>query len=194
MSNNPEVIKGGAEVGAESQDAAAERAQELAKNNEKGVESSPEARARELEKARAEASKEALMSKERGGTESKKGGEPTAAAIKKVTKKQKDTSYKQTMKTIRSQMNAPQRSFSKVIHNPAIESVSEVAGKTVARPNSILAGSFAAFLVVTIVYMVAKRYGYPLSGFETIGAFLAGWFIGTIFDYFRAMITGGKSK
>lgn len=194
MSNSPEVFKGG-ESTVEAQNAAAERSAELVKNRaEKGVERSPEAQAEAVEKARVEANKEALMSKERGGGEKKRGGEPTATAIKKVTKKQKDIAYKQTLKGVRSQMNAPERTFSKVIHSPVVERTSEVVGNTIARPNSILAGSFTAFIVVSIVYLIAKKYGYALSGFETIGAFAVGWLLGVLFDYLRAMITGGRSK
>lgn len=190
MSDNPEVLKGTIESSAEAQDAAAERKAELAKKLEGQAEQSPDARAEEAEKARAEANKEALMSKERGSAESKSGGEPTASTIRKVTKKQKKTEYKKTMSAIQSEMSAPARTFSKVIHNPVIEKTSEVIGGTIARPNAILAGSTTAFVTVALVYVIAKQYGYPLSGFESIGAFIIGWFIGIAFDYLRFLIRG----
>jgi cell fate (sporulation/competence/biofilm development) regulator YlbF (YheA/YmcA/DUF963 family) len=190
MSGNPEILNGSAESTVEAQDAAAERKAELAKNLENSVEQSPEARAEELEHARVEANKEALMSKERGGGEKKTGGEPTSSAVRKITKKQKDAEYKKTMTAIRSEMSAPSRAFSKVIHNPVIEKTSEVVGSTVARPNAILAGSITAFLSVSLIYIVAKQYGYVLSGFESIGAFIIGWLIGISFDYIRLLIRG----
>ena len=190
MSGNPEIINGSAESTVEAQGAAAERKAELAKNLENSVEQSPEARAEELEHARVEANKEALMSKERGGGEKKNGGEPTSSAVRKVTKKQKDAEYKKTMTAIRSEMSAPSRAFSKVIHNPVIEKTSEVVGSTIARPNAILAGSITAFLSVSLIYIVAKQYGYVLSGFESIGAFIIGWIIGISFDYIRLLIRG----
>jgi hypothetical protein len=34
--------------------------------------------------------------------------------------------------------------------------------------------------------------GYPLSGFETIGAFALGWMLGIVFDFFKVMVTGRK--
>lgn len=190
MSGNPEILNGSAESTVEAQDAAAERKAELAKNLENSVEQSPEARAEELEHARVEANKEALMSKESGGGEKKTGGEPTSSAVRKITKKQKDAEYKKTMTAIRSEMSAPSRAFSKVIHNPVIEKTSEVVGSTVARPNAILAGSITAFLSVSLIYIVAKQYGYVLSGFESIGAFIIGWLIGISFDYIRLLIRG----
>jgi len=192
MSGSPEVIKGSAEATVEAQEAAADRKAELAKSLESRAEQSPEARAEELEQARAEANKEALMSKERGGAENKSGGEPTATAVRKVTKKQKNAEYKKTMKAIQSEMSAPSRAFSKVIHNPVIEKTSEVVGSTIARPNAILVGSTTAFIAVAIVYIVAKQYGYVLSGFESIGAFILGWLIGIAFDYIRLLVRGSS--
>lgn len=190
MSDNPEVIKGGMESTVEAQDAAAERKSELAKNLETQVEQSPEARAEELEHARAEANKEAIMGKERGSAENKSGGEPTATVIRRVTKKQKTAEYKKTMKAIQSEMSAPSRAFSKVIHNPVVEKTSDIVGSTIARPNAILAGGTTAFIAVGIVYIVAKQYGYVLSGFESIAAFTLGWLVGISFDYIRLLIRG----
>ncbi len=189
--SSPEILQNSAESTVETQSAAAERSAELAKNHE-SREHSPEKQAEAVEKARAEANKEALLGKERGGAESKSGGEPTASAIRKVTKKEKEAEYKKTMKEVRSQMNAPSRVFSTIIHNPVVEKTSEVLGNTVARPNAVLAGSTTAFLLVVMVYAVAKHYGYVMSGFETIGAFAFGWAIGLMADYFRAMATGGR--
>lgn len=195
MSNNPEVFNGGAESGVESQKAAAERSVEIAKNRaEKGVESSPEAQAEALEQARVEANKEALMNKERGGAEKKTGGEPSAAPTGKATQKQKDAEYKKTLKSIQSEMTPQARTFSKVIHNPAVEKTSEVVGKTIARPTSILSGSLTAFILVTCVYLIANIYGYALSGSETIIAFILGWAIGLIVDYMRALFSGGRHQ
>jgi hypothetical protein len=101
-------------------------------------------------------------------------------------------SYKKTMKETQAQLSAPSRAFSKTIHNPVVEKTSEVVGSTVARPNAILAGSVSAFLLTLAIYLIAKYYGYPLSGFETIAAFIIGWAVGLLLDYLRVMITGKR--
>ncbi len=80
-----------------------------------------------------------------------------------------------------------------MIHNPVVEKTSEVVGATVARPNAILAGALVAFFAVLAVYLTAKHFGYVLSGFETIGAFIVGWVIGILYDFFKVMITGKKA-
>src|SRR5690606_6283914 len=98
--------------------------------------------------------------------------------------------YDSIMTDARSHMTPAGRSFSKVIHNPVVESTSNVVGATIARPNAILAGSFMAFIVVLGVFLVARYYGYPLSGSESIVAFAGGWMLGIVFDYLRTMISG----
>lgn len=101
-------------------------------------------------------------------------------------------SYKKTMKETQSHMKPAERTFSKVIHAPVVEKTSEAVGSTVARPNAILAGSVAAFLFTLGLYAFAKYYGYPLSGSETIAAFVLGWLVGLLFDYLRVMVTGKR--
>ena len=94
------------------------------------------------------------------------------------------------MKQLQSELKPSQRAFSKFIHNPVVEKTSDAVGSTVARPNAILAGAVTAFILVLAVYLIAKFYGYTLSGFETIGAFIVGWILGLLYDFFKVMITG----
>lgn len=106
-----------------------------------------------------------------------------------ITKKE---SFTAIMREAQGQMSPTSRAFSKFIHNKAVERASETAGSTVARPNAILSGAIFAFLMTLGVYLVAKNLGYPLSGFETIGAFALGWALGLVFDFLKVMVTGRK--
>jgi hypothetical protein len=117
-----------------------------------------------------------------------------AKAERLITKEDRKDSFKKTMETVQSQLPKSSRTFSKVIHNPTIEKVSEVTGRTVARPNAILSGSVAAFVLTLAIYTLAKINGYPLSGFETIAAFTIGWLAGMLFDYIRIGVKGGSSS
>jgi len=156
-----------------------------------GVESGEKAEA----KARVEALKEAL-SVERGSAE-KKAKEGAVSPAKRrhgvVSKKERSASYKHHMKQLQTELSPTQRTFSKVIHNPIVEKTSDVVGSTIARPNAILSGAMVAFFLVLAVYVVSKFYGYTLSGFESIGAFIIGWVIGLLYDFFKVMITGKTS-
>lgn len=108
------------------------------------------------------------------------------------TKKTVKASYKKELQHIQAELPVASRAFSKVIHNPVIERVSDVAAETVARPNAILSAAIFGFVLTAGVYMVARYFGYPLSGFETIGAMIVGWIVGIMFDFIRIMVTGKK--
>jgi hypothetical protein len=110
-----------------------------------------------------------------------------------ASKIERRKAYNNIMSVAQAQMSTPARTFSKIIHNPVVEKTSEVVGATIVRPNAVLAGSVSALILVLGVYIIAHFFGYPLSGFETIGAFLLGWLIGIIYDFFYAMITGKVS-
>jgi hypothetical protein len=107
-----------------------------------------------------------------------------------ISRKERDASFNATMKEVRTHMPASSRVFSSVVHNKTVEKISESTGATIARPNAILSGAIAAFVVTLAVYLIAKNYGYPLSGFESIGAFVVGWLLGLVYDFLKVMITG----
>lgn len=107
-------------------------------------------------------------------------------------KKERDDAYSNIMDEVRENMSPSSKAFSKFIHAPLVENASETIGSTIARPNAILAGGISAFSISLLIYMVARYYGYPLSGTESIAAFAAGWILGIIFDYLRILITGKK--
>lgn len=186
---NPEILKPSAEHGVEATDAAGEQLKKLQEQLERKAES-PEKRGEHLSSARKET--EAVFSRE-AGTEKRSGGEPTASAVGHASKRQRSASYSATMKQIQSEMSASSRTFSKFIHNPSVEKLSDAVGATVARPNAVLAGSMAATFLTLSVFIIAKQYGYGLSGFETIGAFFVGWLGGIIYDYVKVMASGRRS-
>jgi len=147
----------------------------------------------DIDEARHEALEKA-SSIEREKKEDDKQREVSPAEKRKgpIGKAEREASFNATMSEVQSQMSGPSRAFSKVIHNKAVEKISEVAGDTIARPNAILSGAVFAFLLTLAVYLVAKNIGFQLSGFESIGTFLLGWVIGIVYDFLKVMITGRK--
>lgn len=192
--SSPEQQPQGPETGIETPRVSAERYEALANKAEKGAEKSLESNEKSAEKARIEALEKAV-SVEKGGAEKDRKPKHAAPVRRRgtISKKEKTASFKQHMKQVQAELPPVQRAFSKFIHHPAVEKASEAIGSTVARPNAILAGSVTAFFLVLAVYLIAKNLGYPLSGFETIGAFIAGWVIGLLYDYVKVMVTGKKS-
>lgn len=158
---------------------------QLERNAERAPEQQAEsARAEALEKATSAAhEKQLVATKEKSPAERRRGV---------ISRKEREASYKATMKEVQSHLSPTGRAFSKFIHIKSVEQISEGLGSTVARPNAILSGAIAAFLISLAALLIAKHYGYRLSGFEAIGAFVAGWLLGILYDFFKVMITGKK--
>lgn len=78
------------------------------------------------------------------------------------------------------------RIFSRFIHIKAIDYISEFISTTIARPRPLLYGGIASFVVTLSLYLLAKNFGYSLSGFESAGSFLLGWLIGLVYDLMTA--------
>ena len=167
----------------------------LEHGRERYEQSSPEreqSRERESTEAERRAEQLAKSREKETATHEREESQPERRAHGPGSKKEQDAAFADTMRTTRSQMSPGGRAFSKVIHNKAVEATSEAAGKTIARPNAILAGSFLASVLVLAVYLLARYYGYPLSGSETMVVFAAGWLLGIVYDYIKAMVTGGR--
>ena len=109
-----------------------------------------------------------------------------------ISNHEREASFKTTMDEVQNQMSGPSRVFSKVIHNKVIEKASDITASTIARPNAMLSGSIFAFALTLGLYVTARNMGYPLSGFETIGAFALGWIMGIVYDFLKVMVTGRR--
>lgn len=190
---NPEELNSTPETVVDTSETAGERLEQLLKTAEKAPESESNAESHEktVENAK-EKAMEAAIGKEKGSAEKDRKQPPSRKRHGTISKREKENSFKRHMATVQSQLSLPQRAFSKVIHNKAVEKTSEFVGSTVARPNAILSGSVFAFFLVLGVYALAKYFGYVLSGFETIGAFIVGWVLGVVYDYIRLLIVGRR--
>lgn len=171
-------------------EAAGEQQREMIREQlEKGIEQSPETQA---ETARTEALEKATSTKQEKGVLAHQKEARPERRRGAISRKERDASYQATMKEIQTHMSPASRAFSKIIHTKTVEQVSDALASTVARPNAILSGAVAAFVISLVTLLIAKHYGYRLSGFEAIGAFIAGWLIGILYDFFKVMITGKK--
>lgn len=99
------------------------------------------------------------------------------------SKKQRKAVFYEQMKNVQKELSFSEKIVSQMIHNQLIEKTSDFFGSTIARPNALLSGSVAAFFGIIICYVIAHYYGYKLSGFETIIAFIVGWLMGLSYDF-----------
>jgi hypothetical protein len=104
----------------------------------------------------------------------------------------KNLAYNRTMTRVRKQLSPVGRMFSKVIHQPVVDAVSEGVGKTVGRPSGILGGGLVALAGTTTYYYIAKHYGYDYN----FGVFLlllaAGFVAGWVGEYLLRTMHGSK--
>lgn len=172
---NPELARNAGEL----EQSAGEVERSAAERLERRAEQAAERQHEKLDDARHEALEQAEA---RQTAETEK---PAASETpRQITKDDRTNSYRKTMEKMQSELPPASRTFSKVIHNPAVEKASEAIGSTVARPNLIIAGALGAISSV-VVYFIARHYGYVLSGSETIILFGCGWVIGAIIEYAR---------
>jgi hypothetical protein len=99
-----------------------------------------------------------------------------------VGKDLKSLKYKRTLQSVRKDLSGPERVLSRVVHNSAVDAVSEVAGKTIARPSGLLSGAFFAFLGSSIFLWVAKHYGYQYNFLLFTLLFVAGFGLGLLLE------------
>ncbi len=161
---------------------------------ESKAEHQPNRLTHERESHAQKAAHEALKLSETSTRAESKPTEKERAPSKEThTNADRQQAYDEIMLETREHLPATEKVFSTVIHQPIIEKVSDVTANTVARPNAILSGSIAAFFVVLAVYLIARHFGYPLSGSEALLVFIAGWLLGNLFDFFRAMARGNQA-
>lgn len=98
-----------------------------------------------------------------------------------VNKELKDLAYTRTLKRIRQNMSKPAQAFSKVVHQPVVDAVSEGLAKTVGRPSGILGGGILALAGTSAYYYITKHYGYDYNFMIFLillaGGFVAGWLV-----------------
>lgn len=105
--------------------------------------------------------------------ENNESGQPTL-----VNKEIKDISYRRTLKKVQSKLTYSSRVFSKIVHQPTIEKVSDITSKTIARPSGILFGGLFSFIGSSIFLWTARHYGYEYNFLLFLIFFVVGFMIG----------------
>ncbi len=95
-----------------------------------------------------------------------------------------EESYRKNLEYVQSQLPPLRRAFSKIIHSRAGEYIWEVVARIFMRPLLIVAASLGA-LAGLILYLVARYYGYRLSGAEVPICILLGWSVGVVIEFAR---------
>lgn len=150
----------------------------LREQYERAGEKAPDT-AHEREQARQEVKERAIS----GAEYHRPQAEKHSQFVPTKTKKDKQLSFDTTMKQVRRNLKKPERTFSKLIHQPTVEKVSDVAGKTIARPSGIAGGALAVLIGLLSVYGVAKFAGFELSGSEMPLLLAFGYIVGLLVEW-----------
>ncbi len=107
---------------------------------------------------------------------------PTEHPHHRVTKEIKELTFSRKLVRIRKRLSLPDRALSGVIHQPTVERVSEVVGKTIARPSGLLGGGIAAFFGTFGLLYVTRQYGYEFNYLAFVLLFVAGFALGATIE------------
>lgn len=88
----------------------------------------------------------------------------------------------QAIKRVQKHLKPAERRFSKVIHNPKVEIVSDITGSTIARPSGLLYGGLFSLLSSLALYLLSRHYGYEYSYFVGILFFVGGFVFGLLIE------------
>lgn len=106
--------------------------------------------------------------------------ETTPSRIDKSVKKQ---AYQKTIKDVQHKLPRGQRAFSKFIHQPTVEKISEVGSKTVARPSALLSSGFFALIGTTLLVWMSRHYGFAYNYFMFVVFLIGGFILGLILEF-----------
>lgn len=157
-----------------------------------GIDASAEAR-RNLERIHKEAEKENVPGKtEHLQTEAKEhaisgkeitvGERESSPSPMGVQRELKSTAYKQTLKHIQTKLRGSDKVLSRIMHQPAVEKLSNVGANTIARPSGVLGGGFIALLGSSVLLYLTRHYGFEYNLTVFFILFAAGFLAGIILE------------
>lgn len=105
-----------------------------------------------------------------------------------INKELKMDTFKRTLTEIRHKLSKPERTLSKVVHQPLVDKLSHVGEKTIARPSGILGAGLIALIGSTVVLYAARHYGfsYNLSVFFIL--LLVGYLAGLVIELLLRLV------
>lgn len=99
-----------------------------------------------------------------------------------------------TLSSVRRSLSAPEKQLSKFIHKPIVEKVSDIGGKTIARPSGILLGGIFSFIGSLGVYLLARHLGGELRYSIFAITFVFGFILGLIVELLWRIFSRKKSS
>jgi len=158
-------------------EASAESEQNLHRIHEK-AESAEQFSDQQIETIRTTIEQEAFAGKEINPSEHHKDSVGAYGSHQEL----KTTAYNRTLSSIQSRLKGPEKGFSKLIHKPTIEKLSNFGSQTVARPSGILGGGVCALIGSSLLVYLSKHYGFEYNYLVFVILFIAGYLVGSLLE------------
>ena len=99
-----------------------------------------------------------------------------------------------TLKETRKKLSPTQKALSKVIHQPQVDAISNLTGKTIARPSGILFGGLFAFVGsgLYLFYSYHYHFAYKYIAFSIF--FVGGFIIGLLLELINKLFRRSKTE
>lgn len=101
--------------------------------------------------------------------------------------------YKRTIRKVQNEMNFADRTFSKVVHQPLVESVSNGLARTVARPSVFFGGSLGALLGSGALLYMSRENGFTYNYSVFLVTFIGGFLLGGLLELIYNLIFKRRS-
>ncbi|HYH36555.1 MAG TPA: hypothetical protein VD706_03585 [Candidatus Saccharimonadales bacterium] len=111
-----------------------------------------------------------------------------------VNRELRNITLNRELTAIRRHLSAPQRGFSKIIHQPVIRAVSEPLGKTVSRPSGLLGGGLVAFIGTSGYLFIAQRSGMQYRYSVFLALFAGGFILGLLLELLVYAATASRRR
>lgn len=86
------------------------------------------------------------------------------------------------LQVIRARLSAPEKQFSRFIHKPFVNSISEVTAKTLLRPAAFLCAAICTLVGSSYYVYVAKQTGYKYNFTVGLLLFVGGFVVGLVLE------------
>lgn len=90
----------------------------------------------------------------------------------------KDAAYNRQLQDIRQQLHPIKRTFSRIFHHATVDTISNVAANTIARPSGLFFAGIFALLGSSLALVLANRYGFSYNANVFVFTFILGYVVG----------------
>lgn len=146
-----------------------------------------------IENIQAKIEQEAISGKEHARSE-KEAAAPQPEPNFIPDKFMQKHAFDRTIQHVRKHLSPQEKRFSKVMHQPMVDKVSDVAAKTVARPIGITTGAICMLLGSVLLLWASKRYGFSYNYLIGLLLLVFGYVVGCILELGYLLIRRQRSE